>query len=118
MDCILDYNLGDASVCLKVLGRVKAKTRYLARKAYLQNSYINDQVLLSSVILTIVSVLGIGPLYKKTETETSSGTKQTGESHPGPEPRSHVVRCQFLQLNWLPVGDGARQIHRSIPDKI
>lgn len=120
LGCILDGNLGGESMALKVLGKVNARTRYLARKAKLLDRDCL-KVLASSLVqchLNYAICSWFGGLSRALKQKLQVSQNNLIRVVLGLDYRSHVGRTQFQQLQWLPVEARAGLLQLNMVHKI
>ena len=112
LGCILDDTLGGAPMALSVLGKVNARTRFLARKS----SLLNQECLktLATCLVQCHFDYAISSWYwnlnKPFQIKLQTAQNKLIRVVLGLHFRSHVGKSQFTQLQWLPIEARASQI--------
>ena len=105
LGCILDGSLGGERVANKVLGKVNARTKFLARKSKLPDKD-SMKVLATALIqchFDYASTSWFGGLSKLMKGKLQIAQNKLIRVVLKVSPRTHIGRSCFQELNWLPV---------------
>ena len=105
---------------LKVIAKVNQKVKFLSRKATLLDTHTR-KVLSMALVQPHYDYASLAwytstPEYIKTKLQTSQNKLIRVVLNLSP--RTHIGQSQFLELNWLPVGDRIKQLKLSLTHRV
>lgn len=120
LGCVLDNNLGGEGMALQVLGKVNARTKFLARKADLLDReslrlLANGLVQCHFDYASVAWAAGLScSLKKKLQVSQNKLVRVVM----GLGPQEHIGRRYFQELNWLPVKDRVTHLRLNMVHKV
>ena len=120
LGCFLDSTLNGSIMAKNVLSKVNARTRFLARKS----TFLNKECLkiLASCLVQCHFDYAINSwfwcLSKELQRKMQTAQNRLMRVVLGLNYRSHIGKPQFIQLQWLPVEERARQLQLTMVHKI
>lgn len=120
LGCWLEDSLGGEGMAIQVLGKVNARTRFLARKANLLDRE-SLKLLANSLVqchFDYASVSWFGGLSVSSKKKLQVSQNKLVRVVMGLGPCDHVGRSHFKELNWLPVEARVAQLRLNMVHKI